>query len=238
ARPRAPGRGGPPLRDCRQAKSPRHNSTAWRGLRETGAWEDGPGHAWRGGKENRGKPQEAARWLPGHGGPVSHVPGFPSRRALAARPDSLVPVSWSPRRLRAPPEPSNAAMRTRAQRATNYDASAGNPAKSHRLAPTRHLSLVIRYPLHHLIMPVPYRKFSRVKVPSGIRGLNSISLITNSVRVSFRSLSSITISSGYQRSSLLATLVTVITFNSRPLRAYNSSLSPTNLSLSIQDFRR
>ncbi len=70
----------------------------WRGLRETGAWEDGSGRAWLGGKENRGKPQEAARWFPGHGGPVSHVPGFPSQRALAARPDSMVPVSWRPRR--------------------------------------------------------------------------------------------------------------------------------------------
>src|SRR5690554_2803179 len=80
------------------------------GLRLAGAPGDRslgrrPWRAWRGGKENRGKPQEAARWLPGHGGPVSHVPGFLSHRALAARPDSLVLVSWSPRRLRAPPAP-------------------------------------------------------------------------------------------------------------------------------------
>jgi hypothetical protein len=87
------------------------NFPGWRGLRESGAWEDGLGRAWRGGKENRGKPQEAARWLPGHGGPVSHIPGFPSHRALVAWPDSLVPDSRRPRRFRAPPGPSNAAMR-------------------------------------------------------------------------------------------------------------------------------
>src|SRR5690554_7022377 len=69
----------------------------WRGLQKNGAWEDGPGRAWRGGKKNRGKPQEAARWLRDMEVPVSHVPGFPSHRALAARPDSLVPVFWSPR---------------------------------------------------------------------------------------------------------------------------------------------
>ena len=62
----------------------------WRGLqkRSLGDWP----WACLAGK-NRGKPQEAARWL-GHGGPRKPRAGFPSRRALVARPDWF--RFWSP----------------------------------------------------------------------------------------------------------------------------------------------